>query len=78
MSSRYQDAYKELGNERRQSDVPVDLVEVLGSKSKHTPFEQFWTLRRLVIVIVIAFFTSSSSKSSCSGSCSSHCVGSNT
>lgn len=50
--SRMLEAYKELGNERGQSDVPSDLVEVLRSKSKHTPFEQFWTLRRYRCCII--------------------------
>ena len=48
--SRYQLAYKELGNERAQSDVPENLSENVlrkGTVSKHSPFEVYWTLRRL-------------------------------
>ena len=43
--SKYQKHYKELGNERVQSGVPENLSQL--SKSKNSPFEVYWTLRRL-------------------------------
>ena len=52
--SRYQVHYKELGNERVQSNVPENLTEIIrrGQESRNSPFEVYWTLRRLVIYII--------------------------